>query len=525
LSPLASKEALTIWITAFGLFVICRRGSDLGRQRAVAILSVGASVIAAGVAADAIKEGLRVGGFLENPNVAAAMLVPTLPVGWRLLEGIPRWRWTWVSLVAAGVVCTGSRAGLLAAVVAVGFMLPRGRIRFAGLLTASIIAAVVVVLRFVSQPDALAWHRISIWRAVLETWLTRPLTGVGPGSLVEAAGPERILHPDQVGRFQFVVGYAESTPLAVLVQLGAMGLVLSTLALISWLIAERRSGAMTSSPLGSSLVAMAILGLFHDYLTIDPVIWWWSVLAGCAGIAAVPGGGRDPVRSPTMIRWATAIAMSWTTAWGILSPACARWVWREGPATTEMVVRTLRIEPWLSAAPAGRVGRLIADPGVWTWTTAAEAVHWARFVTDVRPGAARGWADLGRVHLRVLTDLGGTDHDVVEARQSLMRACELDPRLPWNWLELARLERVLGNLDAAINFTRRALESEPATVRGWVMLARLLLEKDELDEAREAMIEVERLVEISSRGEYNEYEQELLWISHDTLERLRSAVR
>ena len=524
-SPLAAKETLAVWIIAFALFGICRRGSADSRHRAVAVLTVGAAVIAAGVVAEALRAGLRVGGFLENPNIAAGLLVPTLPVGWRVLEGAPRWRWTWISLVAAGVVCTGSRAGLLATIVTVGVLLPRGRIRLTGLLSASAVATLVLVWRFVSEPDVLAWHRISIWWAVIKIWMTRPLTGVGPGSLVEAAGPERILHPDQLGRYQFVINYAESTPLAILVQVGAIGFILAVLAVGAWMITVRRSGAFESPSLVASLAGIAVLGLFHDFLTIDPVLWWWAALAGCSSDDTESVEVSHPTYQLSVMRCSAALVLIWMTLWGIVGPALARWIWHNGRPTTEQVVQTLRIEPWLSAAPAGRVGHLIADPAVWTWARAAEAVHWGRVAADVRPGAARVWADLGRVHLRVLTDLGGTDHDEVEARRSLRRACELDPHLPWHWLELARLERVLGNRDAAIDLAKRALESEPATVRGWVMLTRLFLENGELDKARSAMTEVEGFVEKSKHREYNEYERELLWVTDDTLEGLRSVLK
>ncbi len=174
-------------------------------------------------------------------------------------------------------------------VVVLGFLLPRGRLRLAGLSAGAVMAIGVLILRFVSQPDVLAWHRVSIWWAVIKIWLTRPLTGVGPGCLMEAASAERILHADEIGRYQFVVGYAESTPLAILVQLGLVGVVLTALAASAWLVAMRRSGALSSRPVVAGLAAMVTLGLFHDYLTIDPVLWWWAVLAGCLGQFHPPG--------------------------------------------------------------------------------------------------------------------------------------------------------------------------------------------------------------------------------------------
>jgi O-antigen ligase len=524
-SPLAAKETLTIWITAFALFGISRRGSAESRRRAMAVLTVGAAVIAAGIVAEALSAGLRVGGFLENPNVAAGLLVPTLPLGWWVLESRPRWRWIWVSLVAAGVLCTGSRAGLLASIVAVGLLLPRGRFRLAGLLTASALAAIVLVWRFVSQPDLLAWHRISIWWAVLKIWLTRPLTGVGPGGLVEAAGPERILHADQVGRYQFVVGYAESTPLAVLVQLGAVGLVLAFLVAVALVLKGRESGAMAVPTRAASLAAVAVLGLFHDFLTIDPVLWQWAVVAGCLVGMFPAAADRPPPDARRAARWAAALVMIWLTAWGMMTPALARFVWWNAEPSRENAGRVMRVEPWLARPASDRAARLMADPGLWSWTTAAEALAWARRAVEVHPGRAALWADLGRVHIRVLTDLGGTEHDVEAARAALDRACALDPRLPWHWLERARIARIAGDHLEAIRLTQKALSLEPNTVRGWLMLSRLELEAGRVEAAREAFDRARESRHLLGRPGINAYERELLDVSVGQMRQLEERLK
>ena len=522
-SPLASKEVLAIWITACLLHGICRRGGEKGRRNALGVLLVGAVMVASAVVGEALVYGIRVGGFFENPNLAAALLVPTLPVAWLILERTPKWRWTWMVVVTAGIILTGSRAGLLATVVAVGFLLAPGRWRFVGLGAGSVLALGVLAWRFISQPDVLAWHRVSIWWAVLKIWLTRPLTGVGPGCLVEAAGTERILHAEEVGRYQFVVGYAESTPLAILVQLGLLGVVLACLVVGTWFLGAHRSQVLRSRPVVASLAAIVVLSLFHDFLTLDLVLWWWAVLVGCIGARAQLSIDAPPLERTNSLRWSAAVVMVWLTAWGILTPAFARWTWHADEPTTPHVIRTLRIEPWLSTAPAGRVRRLMDDPDQWGWQEAAEALHWARTAVNAHPGLARLWADLGNVHLRILTDLGGTEHDVEAARATLTRACELDPRLPWHWLERARLERVSGNLELAIRWTRHALEQEPNTIRGWLFLSRLELELGRMGAARDALTEAERLSRLD-RSNLNDYELELVLVLPDQLELLQSAL-
>lgn len=521
-SPLAAKEVLTIWIVALLLFGISRRGGDESRRLALQFLALGAAVVAVAIVIEAVVNGLRVGGLLENPNVAVALLVPTLPVGWRVLDRWPMWRWSWSILLVVGILCTGSRAGLLAAVVAVGCLLPRGRTRLAGLAIGSLMAVGVLGWRFISQPDVLAWHRISIWWAVVKVWATRPLTGVGPGSLVEAAGRERILHPEEIGHYQFVVGYAESTPFAVLVQLGVVGALLAVLAAGAWMLAVHRSDERVFFPLAACVATAVTLGLFHDFLTIDPVLWWWAVLFGCAG-SRNPRSSKKPQSNWTSgPRWSTALVMVWLTAWGVLTPALARWIWQSDQPTTANVIRTLRIEPWLSMAPAARIHRFMADPTPWTWERAAEALQWARTAVDVHPGLAGRWADLGRVHLRILTDLGGTDHDVEAARTSLARACELDPRLPWHWLERARLERLTGNLETAVRWTRHALEQEPNTIRGWLYLSRLEFDQGQLKAAHSAFAEAEQRLVLRDRPGLSDYEKELLKTTPGQLEKQRA---
>ncbi len=522
-APLSAKETLVTWLVAWGLFAVARRSRLPGWWAGPGLLAVGAAVVSVAIIVEsAAARSIRVGGLFENPNIAVALLVPALPLGLKVLTGRPRARWLWGALVMLGIALTGSRAGLIGLVVAIALLLPRGRLRISGLVAGSALAVAVLVWRFVSAPDVLAWHRVSIWSAVLRIWWARPVTGVGPGGLVEAAGVERLLHADEIGRYQFVIGSAESTPLAVLVQLGLIGVCLAAVTAFAWLQSMRASSGLSRSSTVACLGAMTCLALFHDLLTIDPVLWWWAVLLGILA-GRQPPAGRN--RSDgAALRWAVGIGMVWITAWGVASPAFARSVWRAGPPTAERVVRALRIEPWLSAASAGRVRHLLADPEPWSPTTAGEALSWARTSVDIHPGLARLWADLGRVHLRVLTDLGGTEHDVDAARSALSRACELDPFLPWYWLERARLERLEGNFPAALRLANVALLHEPNALRGWLFLGRLHVEAGEADRARQALSEMERRLDLSKRPGLNNYERELLFVSRSQLESLRKGL-
>ena len=520
-SPLASKETITAWVVALALWMVSRRGDPRRVVMAAGILILGAVVVAGAVLIGAAAtRSVRVGGVFENPNLAAAFIAPILPLGLTILGRKPWLRWSWILLVVAAVVLTGSRAGLLALVVSAGVLLPRGRVRWAGVTAVTFVAVVGLAWRFVSQPDLLAWHRISIWWTVVKIWATRPLAGVGPGCLVEAAGAERILHPDQVGRYQFVVSYSESTPLAIGVQVGAIGLILALLAAGSWWWSARRSGALESKALIAGSASMITLGLFHDFLTVEPVLWWWAVVFGCSEAMSRTRVEKPSAAAPRRLRVVAALALTWVVAWGLLAPAAARLASSTGAVTTAEVKRTLRLEPWYPDPAVRRVRGLLAQGDAWSWTAAAEALHWARKATEVQPGLARRWADLARVHLRVLTDLGGTDHDVEVARMALERACELDPHLPWHWLERARLERVLGGHQDAIGFVRRALSEEPNTVRGWLMLGRLELERGRVGAARTALARAAESAGLVNRPGLTDYERELLAVPPSQLQAL-----
>lgn len=522
-APLAAKETLVAWLVAFALWAVSRRSPASGGALGARMLVVAAAFVAAAAVVEMIATGsLRVGGVFENPNVAASMLVAALPLGLASFADRPGRRSAWVMLLVLAVVATGSRAGLLAVVVVVWVLLPPGRVRWVGVLGGAVLAAGAVAWRFATQPDLLAWHRVSIWRGVISIWSSRPILGVGPGSLVEAAGPERILHPDQVGRYQFVIGYAESTPLAVLVQVGLIGVLLACLAIGWWWVESGRRALRESVHLRACVAAVLVMALFHDFLTVEPVLWWWAVVLGLIESSVRPNRPTRDRVGTTGPAVAAGLALAWLTAWGIVTPSLARWWVPSGPEiSTEQVERSFRLEPWYPVPASHRVRLLLGNPELWSPETSAEALHWARRAVAVHPGLARLWTDLGRVYIRVLVDLGGTRHDVAAARAAFRRAVELDPRLPWHWLEWARLERVLGNREDAIRLTRRALDEEPNTVRAWLMLSRLELERGRVGAARVALSEaVDRADEIT-RPNLTDYERELLAMPPGQLAALR----
>ena len=523
-APLAAREVVAVWIVTWALWLIARRTRERSSLSGLIVLTTAAVILALGVVLEAIGVGrMRVGGLLENPNLTAALLVVTMPT-LLVIDGRRRWRWAAGAVIALGLLLTGSRAGLLAVLAAGAVILPRGRPRFLGLLTGTFGVTAVLIWRFVNQPDILAWFRPAIWFAVLRLWVAHPLAGVGPGGLVDAVGVERLLHADHIGQRQFLIAYAESSPLAVLVQTGLVGLFIIVGALGLWWWGVRSRGGL-SRPLAATLAAMAVIGAFHDLLTADIVLWWWALALGFLEARAAPravavGSPHDGLG----LRAGRGLMLSFVVLWGLVQPAWARWLWRsEGPETA-LVVRTTRAEPWYDAPLEWRARDLLRND-LWSWYTAAEAVAVSERAVRIHPGAARIWSVNAMVHARVVADFGPWPDSVEDARKAFARAVELEPHQPWALLEWARHERNLGLTDDAVELVRRALDEEPHTVRALLFLARLELDRGNTVAAREAFGTALESARLRANPSLNAYERELLsapaWQFRELAEALR----
>jgi len=337
-----------------------------------------------------------------------------------------------------------------------------------------------------------------------------PVAGVGPGGLVDAAGAVRLLHADHVGQHQFLIAYAESSPLAVLVQTGIVGFVAALAAVLTWGRAARARGAFESIPLRAALVAMVVMALFHDLITADIVLWWWAVVIG---LLEAPSAQITPVENPRPVyRGAPAVrglVVAYIMLWGMVEPSWARWMWRAGPPDVALVERSLRAEPWYAAPLQWRIRDLVRQES-WTWETAGEAIARSRWAVSIRPSSAGLWGELGVVQTRVVTDLGPWPDSVESARESFERATELEPHQPWHWLEWARLERSVGELGAAVMLARRAIEAEPHAVRVWLFIARLELDRGQVEAARLALGKAQDSAALRTRPGLNSYEKELV---------------
>jgi O-antigen ligase len=522
-APLRSKVALTAWLVAWGLWVLARRLSAAERRRAMTVLVAAACVVVLGIVFEYSGFGVpRVGGVLENPNVAVALLVPAMPAA-VLLTGA---RLTvtsgaimaWIGL---GVVFTGSRAGLLAAAAAMVVMLPRGRVRMLAVVFSVVAVAGLVWWRFRVHPDPLAWHRLEIWKALWRLLANQPLTGVSPGAVADAAGPVRICHPELIGHYQRVIGHCESTPLGLLVQTGVVGFGIAVAALVAWVRREWRQRLFSCRATTALVAAVVVLAAVHDQLDVDVVLWWWALLVGAASARL------DSTETPPRTGWArpvAGLALVTLVAWGMLQPAMARWMWRSRSPQSADVVRAMSAEPWFSEPARFRAAHLLLQPE-WSWEEAAEALMWSRRAVDASPGRARVWATLARVHARVIVDLGVWPDGVTRVRWASVRACELEPQLPWFRVERAQLERSLGQLDLARSLVLEALAAEPHYVRGRLLLARIELDLGRLGAARAAVEAALASRALGERRILTRYERELLALPAAQLKELQEVLQ
>jgi hypothetical protein len=528
-APLAAKEVLAGWLVAWWLWTTARRASPRAGALAMTILAAAGFLVAAGVAAEALVLGsFRVGGLLESPNVAAALLVSTLPLVAMLLPDRRRGPALAVGAVlVVAIALTGSRAGLLALLATGVAVLPNGRARIAGLLTGATAVAALVAWRFASAPEVLAWFRPAIWLAVLRLWAVQPLAGVGPGGLGDAAGPVRLLHADHVGHHPFLITYAESSPLGLLVQAGAVGFLLAAAALLIWLRRGAREGFLSSPPARSLLAAIAVMAAFHDFVTIEVVLWWWAVALGLIEAATRRGEARPELEvsgEPRPAATLRALLLALVVLWSIVQPAWARWLWQAGPRTAVSAARAHAAEPWLSEPLDWRLRALLAEER-WAWERAAEALALGREAVRVHPGASRLWLNLGQSWYRTATELGPWPDAVAGARDAFARATALEPLQPWAWLEWARLERGLGRLDEAAALARRAAAAEPNAVRVQLFLARVELDRGNLEQARAALRQAQAASAMRARAGLTAYERELVETPGWQLRELEEALR
>lgn len=516
---LAAREQVVAWAAAAAVWMLCRRAAIAAPALRAATLST-ALVVAGGVLLDAGLNGTaRASAMFDSPNLAAAVLVPLVPMAWCSLR-VRRWRWSATAVLAAGVAATGSRAALLAVLASAVVLAARDRgLRLPPVVAAAVaLAGVAVAVRLAVEPDPLAWHRAAIWSQLANLVADRPLLGAGPGNLADATGPYRLPHPERPVLHEHAIGSAESTVVAVAAVLGLVGAVLAVVA--AWAVRGevRRRRAVASRWWPAAVAGTATMALFHDFLAAEPVLWWWAAVLGSGASLA------GPRVSLSRGDWLTSMAGLGLGLLGLVGPNLARLEWREGPPDLARMKTVERMEPWLAEPLEWRIRVLMARP-VWSWAEAAEAGARARRLTDLQPGVYSAWLLSGRVATRTAIEVAPWPSVVERARVHLDRAASLEPHLPWPWLDRARLEAATAGRDGASPYLERALRAEPRCAAAWILVARFALEGGRIEVARRALDAAAASTALAESVGPSAYPRQVLAAPRDEIERLEKQLR
>lgn len=251
-------------------------------------------------------------GSMGNSNFAGGQLAIALPlvVGlYRARRGTPL-RWAAVTLLAiilaAGLLATASRGGLVAAVVgtSVAFVLgarPGRRLRAAGvaaLLVATAGTAVVAIDPGVLRTDS-AGHRVRSWSASARMFADHPLTGVGPDAFVLHYPRYRDVVDARILRSQ-ITDKPHNVVLERLATGGLPLIVATMLLLVATIGLGRRAVAA-----GTSVLAPAVCGAIAAYWTqaavsidVPPLALLGWVLLAVLAVLADPALDRRRGESP-----------------------------------------------------------------------------------------------------------------------------------------------------------------------------------------------------------------------------------
>ncbi len=504
-------------VERLGWWLVAGAGLVLGRRLAIwrwekVVLVISAAWTAVAVCAEAWVVGApRAGGFFFNPNVAAAVLVPVLLLLPELAA--PVWcRWGLTVLMVAGIVCTGSRAALLALVVGAVVLAPQHVKRWWPVLL--VFVAAVGVWRFAVWPDSLAWRRPAIWRASLMVVREHPLLGSSAGGFDETVLPFRPEEHSAVARWSKTPDSAESTPLQLAAEIGLPAAVLVLIGVAILVMGRgpkplRRSGA-------ALLAAIALISMVHDVLGIPILLWLWGWLAGRA---VGPPAETETARRPLMAQVVLAAALIAVLGRMVIPPELVRVAVGKGaPALAASRVEPLASLPW-----ALEVRTLLQLPD-WSWKEAASAGDAAERALEYHRRDARSWCALGECKARTARELAMAPAVLEGAEVAFDTATRLDPHSPWAWLAWAKMERDRGRLDRALALARRAVTEEPCLVRGWLLISRLGLDRGQMEKSRTALGKALAARDRARGRLLTHYERDLLEAPSWQIDQLRKAL-
>jgi len=342
LAPASSRSAALDWLLpAAGLLAAARLGASRRARRALAAAVVGAALFQVVYGAqswlarsnaiwgvETALDSRRLRGTFVNPNHLALALELALAVAFAALwwsarraagESSPEARLLRLGpaalgagLLFAALAFTGSRSGMLAALVALALQLAlqatsrrRRRWALAGGGAALALGAAAIALADrggafarlleTSGADASLHSRLAASARALELWRLFPATGSGLGSFL-AAFP-LVQGPDLTGVWR----HAHDDWVELAATTGAVGVALAALALaaltrglaLAWRRAERSEDRAAVAAAVAALVSAALHAGTDFGLTLPANAWTLSVMLGAALAVGVRPEGRS----------------------------------------------------------------------------------------------------------------------------------------------------------------------------------------------------------------------------------------
>ena len=297
----AMTAAWQWWAVAFVFLIVA---TSLQRPetlvRAVEMYVVGAVLtVLAAAATGQLTSGVRFEGFLGSPNFLAAALVSAAPLAIALAAVRSGLGWRWlcigtVALLAAGVVATQSRGGLITAAAAwcaAVLVLPRRKQLVAIGLVVAAGAAVALALNpqaseRLQNVETRGTGRVDIWTVAWNMFEDHPLTGVGLSNFARVA-PEYVREVGPLDDVHLIVMGANrsvhNTYVQFLAENGVIGLILFLAVVLGCTVAALRAAKLFGAIGRADLVALshgiwvATVGLLAGYFFrsggVDRLLW------------------------------------------------------------------------------------------------------------------------------------------------------------------------------------------------------------------------------------------------------------
>jgi O-antigen ligase len=479
----------------------------------------------------------RPGGTFYNPNFASGFLAAAifLTLGWMYTPSSPLSRQggaralsvAIVSLMAVGMVLTGSRGGMLA--LAFGSMvliagrnilyilLPAG----AGL-TGLVVSPNPWIERIVnlSQTDVFAYSRLSIWKSALEIMKEYPLFGIGLGQYKYYSPRFAFPVESHWARYSRVAETPHSEYLQVGAEMGVTGLVIFLTGIACLVVSSRTLLRNRSAedrwriaPLLAALSAVLVHAAVDFPLQIPPITL--LLILAAAGLRLQ--GAEGPSWSfefcfrkvygvilsvgfvLLMVLALRPVVGFWYFLGGVGSPRNLlreKWSLEEAPRRPVPTVESIALlEKAVAADPrnatyhnvlGGRYFQSIID-GAREEDLRRKALYHAHYAAQLNPGNHRYLVSLGQAMESLAGHLGERPL-LREAVGYYRQAAGLAPRFYAIHKKIGLLLEDLGQLQEAEGHLREVVRLEPHYLRGWFILGTFLARQGRIEEAREAYL-------------------------------------